>query len=313
MIGRAVCEVLRRRGDDVTTLQRSPSAFDGPEYNGSITDADLVAHAVADQEAIIHLAAKVDVVGDWDDFVDVNVDGTQCILDAARAAGVGRFVYVSSPSVAHGGASIIGAGAEPADPAAARGHYARSKAIAEISAIESSSAAMSVVAIRPHLVIGPGDTQLVERIVDRAASGRLPLIGSGLALIDTTWVDNAADALVAAVDRAPHLAGRPFVVSNGEPRTVRELFDRITHAAGVDWSPRSVPKTAAVAGGTVIDRVWDRTGRTDDPPMTAFGAEQLSTAHWFDQRETRRALQWAPRISLAEGFELLASHFAGGV
>ena len=184
----------------------------------------------------------------------------------------------------------MGAGAEPADPDSTRGNYATTKAMAEKLALAESSKAMPVVAIRPHLVIGPGDTQLVERVLDRARSGRMPLIGTGLALVDVTWVDNAADAMIAAVDQCPNLGGQAFVVSNGEPRTVHELIGRITTAAGVDWSPRSVPRTVAILGGTLAEKFWEFTGRDDEPPMTAFGAEQLSTAHWFDQRATRAAL-----------------------
>ena len=165
-----------------------------------------------------------------------------------------------------------------------------------------------MVAIRPHLVIGPGDTQLIGRIADRAAAGRLPLVGSGLALVDTTWVDNAADALTAALDAAPRLAGQALVVSNGEPRTVHELFARITAALGIRWTPRSVPAPVAIAGGAVAETIWRGTRRTDEPPMTAFGAEQLSTAHWFDQRETREAVRWRPAVSLAEGWRRLATH-----
>jgi hypothetical protein len=81
-------------------------------------------------------------------------------------------------------------------------------------------------------------------------------------------------------------------------------------AAGVDWTPRHVPTMVAKWGGSVVERIWDRTHRTDDPPMTSFLAEQLSTAHWFDQRETRRALHWAPDVPLAVGFERLAAWFS---
>jgi len=218
MIGRMVAERLLARGDEVTVLQRSPSDLPGVrQVNGSITDPDVVTMAVNGQQGVIHLAAKVDIVGSWDDFASVNVEGTTTMLSGAKAAGVNRFVYISTPSVAHGGEPLIGVGAEPADPESTRGHYATSKAMAEQLALAASTEAMPVVAIRPHLVIGPGDTQLVGRIVDRARQGRLPLIGSGLALVDTTWVDNAADAMVAALDRAPEIAGEAFVISNGEP------------------------------------------------------------------------------------------------
>ncbi len=311
MIGRAIVDRLVARGDQVSTIQRSPSGrTDVTETQGSITDIDSVTRAVAGQDAVLHLAAKVDIMGDLDEYVRVNVEGTTNMISAAREAGVTRFVTTSSPSVAHGGESISGAGAEPANPDATRGNYATTKAMAEQLALAASTDAMPIVAIRPHLVIGPGDTQLVERVLDRARSGRMPLIGTGLALVDVTWVDNAADALIAAVDQCHNLGGQAFVVSNGEPRTVHELIGRITQAAGVDWSPRSVPRKVAIFGGSLAEKVWERTGREDEPPMTAFGAEQLSTAHWFDQRDTRAALDWEPRVSLEEGFARLGEHYA---
>ena len=310
LIGRATVDRLVARGDDVTVLQRRASGLAGvTEVLGSITDAPVVVRACEGADAVIHLAAKVGVTGRWDEYVATNIRATENVLSAAGAARVSRFVHVSSPSVAHAGRALVGAGAGPADPAATRGHYATSKAMAEVAALAASSAAMPVVAIRPHLVWGPGDTQLVGRIVDRARRGRLALVGSGSALIDTTYLDNAADALVAAVDRAPALGGRALVVSNGEPRTVAELVARIAAAAGVTWRPRRVPAAIAKAGGSVVERIWDRTGRTDDPPMTSFLAEQLATAHWFDQRETRDALGWAPSVTLAEGFDRLAEWY----
>ncbi|MBT8212927.1 MAG: NAD-dependent epimerase/dehydratase family protein [Acidimicrobiia bacterium] len=309
LLGRSVAANLLAHGDEVTVLQRSPSGLDTSEHLGDITDPHAVATATDGADAVIHLAARVSVVGPWEEFARINVEGTKTVLDAARTAGVTRFVQVSSPSVAHSGASLVGSEAESADPVTARGHYARSKAMAEVAAL-SAADDLAVVAIRPHLVWGPGDTQLVGRIVERARQGRLAVVGSGMALIDTTYIDNAADAIVAALDKAPDLSGRALVVSNGEPRPVKELFDRILQAAGVPSPRMQVPAMVAKAGGTVAERVWDRTGRTDDPPMTSFLAEQLSTAHWFDQRETRDLLDWAPTVSLEEGFRLLAEWFA---
>ena len=313
LLGRHTVAQLLDAGHDVVVLQRTPCGFDRVvEHLGSVTDAGVVDAAMAGVDGVIHLAAKVDPVGDWADFEAINVDGTAAVHAGARAAGVSRFVYVSSPSVAHDGSSISGEGAAPADPEQARGHYSVSKAMAERAVLAASDPTMPVVAVRPHLVIGPGDTQLIGRIVDRARNGRMPLIGSGLALVDTTWVDNAATSLLAALDALPGVGSRAFVVSNGEPRTVNELIARITAAAGVDWSPRTVPARAALAGGAAAEAVGARGRRDGEPPMTAFGAEQLSTAHWFDQRETRSALDWAPEVSLANGWVRLAASFGEG-
>ena len=186
-----------------------------------VTDAEAVREAARGADAIVHLAAKVSMAGRWSDFEQVNVGGTQVVLDAARVTGIERVVYVSSPSVAHAGRPLVGAGAEPADPSTARGDYARSKAMAEQRVLGAQD--LATVALRPHLVWGPGDTQFVSRIVERARRGRLVFVDHGGALIDTTYVDNAAAAIAQGLERChlPHVRGRAFVVTNGEPRTVR--------------------------------------------------------------------------------------------
>jgi nucleoside-diphosphate-sugar epimerase len=310
LLGAAVAHRLLEQGDDVDTLQRGAAAGPWEQVRGDIRDADTVSDAVRGADAVIHLAAKVSVIGHWAEFEAVNVGGTQKVLDAMRAHGVGRLVQVSSPSVAHFGEPLVGAGVDPADPERAHGNYARSKAIAEQLALAAVDESLVAVAIRPHLVWGPGDTQLVGRIVERAASGRLVLIDGGTALIDTTYIDNAADALVAALDRVDEVSGEAFVVSNGEPRTVAELLARICRAAGAPEPTRSVPRAVASGAGAVVERVWSASGRDAEPPMTRFLAEQLSTAHWFDQQRTQQRLEWTPAVSLAEGFERLAASYA---
>ena len=311
LFGGTIVDQLNDRGDDVSVFQRRPSGIDVLEHLGDVADADAVSRAVTGVEAVIHVAGLASVSGGWERFESTNVVGTRNVIDAAFRNGVSRFVQISSPSVAYAGTSLIGAPAGPADPTRTRGHYATSKAIAEQAALATDSAEMSVVAIRPHLIWGPGDTQLIGRIVDRARSGRLAIVGTGAVLIDTTYIDNAADAAVAALDRAPDLGGRSFVVTNGQPRPIGELINRIVMAAGMAPPRIKVPYRAARAGGSVAERIWERRATDSEPPMTSFLAEQLGTAHWFDQRETREALGWAPSVSLAEGFARLAAWYEG--
>lgn len=308
LLGRAVAREVRAGGHAVRTFQRSPAGLPNvSDVFGSVTDPAAIARAVAGQDAVVHLAAKVSIAGESADFTAVNVDGTRNVLSAAAAAGVRRVVFVSSPSVAHAGSSIVGDDALPADPAAARGDYARTKAQAELLALAADAPGFSVVAVRPHLVWGPGDTQLVARVVERARAGRLPLLGAGAALIDSTYVDNAATAIVAALERAEAVHGQSYVVSNGEPRPVAELLAGICSAAGVPAPAWSVPAGLARAAGGLIETIWPWLSEGNEPPMTRFLAEQLSTAHWFDQRRTRADLQWQPAVSLEEGFRRLAA------
>ena len=310
LLGGAVARAIVAAGHDVRTLQRRPSGVPGTEDAlGSVTDAGAVTAAVDGMDAVVHLAAKVSLAGNPVDFARVNVDGTLLLIEAARSAGVSRFVIVSSPSVAHTGHSIAGDDALPASPESARGDYARTKAIAERLALAADAPGFSVVAVRPHLVWGPGDTQLVARIVERARAHRLPLLGHGAALIDTTYVDNAADAIAAALERAVEVHGNAYVVTNGEPRPVADIMAGICLAAGVSPPRWSVPAGLARAAGAVVEALWRVRPGMDEPPMTRFLAEQLSTSHWFDQRRTRADLNWTPAVSIDEGLARLAASY----
>ena len=156
-------------------------------------------------------------------------------------------------------------------------------------ALAADGPGLAVLAVRPHLVWGPGDTQLVARIVARARAGRLPVLGSGAALIDTTYVDNAATALVAAVDACGACTGRRW----SSPTASRVRCARCWPGCA---PPPGCPRHAA---GPARRGPAGRSGRRGrlggrpparHPPLTRFLVEQLTTAHWFDQRRTREAL-----------------------
>lgn len=117
LLGSSVARALVADGHEVTTLQRRPSSVAGArDVLGSVTDPSSVAEALIGAEAVVHLAAKVSMMGDPGEFEAVNITGTRTLVDAALAAGVRRLVHISSPSVAHTGDSIIGAVAGPASP-----------------------------------------------------------------------------------------------------------------------------------------------------------------------------------------------------
>ena len=311
-----IASELVQRGDEVVCLQRRRAMFNGhqnaQQVLADIRDTDAVISAAQGCDAVIHGAARVGVVGIQKDFYDTNVLGTENILRAAEQHNIARLVFVSTPSVAHTGDSLIGAPAGEAEIGRKHSYYAESKAIAERTVLNAHNDHLAVVAIRPHLVWGPGDTQLVGRIVDRAASGRLAVIGTGNALVDSTYIDNAISAHIAALD-ALHIGsacdGKAYVVSNGEPRTVNELMRSMCAAAGVPFEPRNLSLALGVRLGSLIERLWPLL-RSSEPPLTRFIAEQLGTAHWFDQRTVQQDLHWEPHVTLDEGFERLTQWFA---
>jgi nucleoside-diphosphate-sugar epimerase len=299
LLGGAVARELAACGHDVTCFQRRPSGAGLRDVTGDVRARPALRAAAAGHDAVVHLAALVVPRARWRDLVAVNVSGT---LHAREAAGrCGRFVHVSSPSVAFADRPGVGEGVGPAGYAGRDG-YTRSKALAERLVLADRPA--PTVVVRPHLVWGPGDTQLVGRLVDRAVAGRLALPDGGRALIDTTYVDDAAAAIAHALDHAvdgDEAVGAAWVVSGGEPRPVGDLVPALLAAAGCDAPVRRIPAPLAAAAGAVIERLWPGA----EPPLTRFAARQMSVAHWFDQRETRRVLGWAPSVGIDEGLERL--------
>jgi nucleoside-diphosphate-sugar epimerase len=303
LLGRHVALQLAERGDVVTCFQRSDSGTGLAQVRGDVRDADALASAADGHDAVVHLAALVAPRATWSDAYGVNVTGT---VNAQRAASrCGRFVHVSTPSVAFRNTAAVGAGAD-SSTYSGRDVYARSKAVAERLVLEEMD--VPTVVVRPHLVWGPGDTQLVGRIIERARQRRLVVPDHGRALIDTTYVDDAAAAIVAALDRAvpgSDACAKAWVVTGSDPRPVIDLLSGILGAAGLESSIRSVPGPLAGLAGRAVDRFW----RDDEPPFTYFAVRQLSVAHWFDQREVQRVLDWTPRVSVDEGLRRLAQWF----
>lgn len=308
LLGSSVVQETLNAGHECVVVQRNPSGIPGVrEYLDDLTAPRNADQWLAGVDAVVHLAAKVGIVGGYNEFFDANVKATQMLMESAQNHGVKKFIYASSPSVAHTGSALVGAGAQAAKPSGVRGAYSQTKALAELDVLAANTASFSTLALRPHLVWGPGDTQLIGRIVERARSGRLFYIDGGYALIDTTYVVNAAQAFTCALTASPEAFGRAHMVTNGEPRTVRETLSRITQAASVPPPSRGVPFQLAMAAGRASELLWRN--RTSEPPLTSFLVEQLATAHWFDIESTKKLLNWSPTISLDQGFIELMKWF----
>jgi len=313
-LGGAVARALLARGDEVVSLARGDypalRELGAQTVRGDLGDPAAVLGAAEGCDVVLHVAAKAGIWGPAEDFERSNVDGTRNVLAACRTLGIGKLVHTSTPSVVHGGGDIEGGDESLPYATHFSSDYPRTKALAEREVLAAASDTLATVALRPHLVWGPGDTQLVPRILERARAGRLRFVNGGHALIDTTYVDDAAAAHLAAADRlevGAACSGGAYFLSSGDPRPVRDVVNAILAAGGLPPETRSVPLPVAEAAGAAAEGLWRLLRRTDDPPMTRFLARQLATAHWFDISAARRDLGYVPLVGLDEGFRRLAA------
>lgn len=309
-LGRAIAEKLRARGDGVRSIARSryPELESmGVEcMQGDVSDADAVKRACENIDIIFHVAAKAGVWGPYDAYHRVNVTGTENVLSAMRACGVRKLVYTSSPSVVFHGGDCEGADESMPYPEKFLAPYQKTKAIAERMVLAANGDALATVALRPHLIWGPRDNHLVPRILERAST--LRRIGREYKLVDTVYIDNAADAHLCAADRldvGAACAGKAYFITNGDPRPLWDVINAILAAGGKPPVTKVISKRTALVMATLMEwanRVF-KIGR--EPRLPRLVVEELSNAHWFDISAARRDLGYEPRVSIDEGMTRL--------
>lgn len=317
-LGHALCRGLIERGHEVASYNRGHYPDLDPlgvrQIRGDLADRDAVIAACAGVDAVFHNAAKAGAWGSYESYHLANVAGTENVLAACRAHGIGRLVYTSTPSVTHRATHPVEGGTAETVPYGEgfKAPYATTKTIAEKAVLAANGPDLATVALRPRLIWGPGDQQLLPRLVSRAQAGRLRFVGDGRNRIDTTYIDNAAQAHFDAFDHlAPGAAcaGRAYFISNGEPMAVRDIVNALLRAAGAPEVDKTLPFGAAYAIGAVCEGLWTVLRLAGEPPMTRFLAEQLSTTHWYSMAPATRDFGYVSRVTVAEGLERLAASF----
>ena len=309
-LGRAIVMKLLAKGMRVRSFSRRfyPDLdIEGVEqYQGDIGNQDAVATACRDIDTVYHVAAKTGVWGHYSDYYKTNVIGTRNVVAACKAGGIHRLVYTSSPSVVFDGKDMEGIDESVPYPEHYRSPYPQTKALAERAVVRASAEGLKTIILRPHLIWGPGDNHLVPRIIERAK--RLRRIGDGRNLVDTVYIDNAAEAHILAakaLKSRPELSGRIYFISQGEPIPLWDMVNAILKAGGHAPVRKFVTLRTAKVMGAVLEFVYRVLRLKGEPQMTRFVAEELASAHWFDISAARNDLGYRPTVATADGLQCL--------
>lgn len=316
-LGGAVCRVLAARGDEVISFSRSASpalaAAKVRQIQGDLGSLDAITDATKGVDAVIHCAAKAGAWGALEEFYSANVAGTDNVIAACFMNGVRRLVFTSTPSVVHAGKDIENGNESLPYAERFSAHYPRTKAIAEQRVLRANGPDLATVALRPHLIFGPGDPHLFPRIVARGREGKLRFIGPAPKKVDVTYIDNAAVAHVDALDRLSAgdaaCAGHAYFLSQGQPITIEEVVNHFLRIAGLPSESRRLSLGQARLIAKVAETAWTLLRLSGEPPLTSFLVEQLSTAHWFDISRAKRDLGYAPKVNTTEGLTRLSEWY----
>ena len=311
-LGTRIVEMLHERGDDVVALGRNQ--YPHHEEAGvrtikaDLRDTSAILKACEGMDAVFHAGALAGIWGNKRTFWEINVDGTKNVLDACQAQGVGKLIYTSTPSVVFGKDALSGVDESQPYPTRYLAHYPETKAVAERMVLAANCPELATVALRPHLIWGPGDPHLIPRVIGRARAGKLLRVGDGRNLADITYIDNAADAHVLAADALSHgsrCAGRVYFISQGEPVELWPWLNSILEAMGIAPVERSISYNVAHNIGAIAEFMYGTLRIGAEPRMTRFLAAQLAKDHYFNIDAASRDFGYAPKVSTTEGLERL--------
>ena len=271
--------------------------------HADLTDREQVRTAVAGRRVVFHTAAKAGVWGDFDSYFRINVEATRHLLEAAAESGVGHFIHTSSPSVTFQGkpseqkTEQADYGRQPLNP------YCATKIESERLVLEGDWG-MRVLALRPHLIYGPGDPHLLPRVYEAARSGRLVRVGDGLNQVDVTHIVDAVGSQLCALSKLEDDSawGEAYFITSGHPIRLWSWIAHLLHWQSLSPVKKSIPVSLGYRLGDILERIYSRIDR-GEPPLTRFSALQLGLTHTYSIEKARRLLGYAPSVHPYAPFE----------
>lgn len=309
-VGRYIVEQLVANGVSVRVLCRGRypalDALGVETARGDIQDGVFVSSACAGIDLVFHVAAVPGIWGPWKLFHGVNTVGTQNVLSGCREHGVRRLVFTSSPSVVFDGRDHVDADESLPYPPQYLSHYPHTKALAEQAVLAANDEELATCALRPHLIWGPRDTQLVPRLIARAKSGRLRLVGDGSNVISMAYVENVAAAHLQAAEAlrpGSPVAGQVYFINEPQPVNCGEWMNTLLSRAGLPPVRKRISARSARRIGAACEFVYRSLRISSEPPMTRFLASQLAASHSYRIDKARRDFGYEPPVSVEEGLD----------
>lgn len=317
VLGGAIVKKLLAKGVAVRSFSRRsyPGLVKlGVEiHQGDLAEREDVKKACEGCDLVFHVAANAGLWGPYRDFYRANVIGTENVLEGMRQSGIARLIFTSSPSVVFNGRDMEGVNESVPYPDHYKSPYPETKARAERMVLAANSAALATVALRPHLIWGPGDSHLTAGILARGREFKR--IGNRKQLVDFTFIDDAAEAHLLAADAlrpGNAISGKAYFISQDEPVDLWEFINKILETGKLPAISSSVPAPLAYAAGAFLEFSHRLLRLKGEPRITRFLVEELSTSHWFDISAAKRDLKYKPSVTMAQGLELLRASLSAG-
>lgn len=310
MLGSHIAEQLRRRGDEVVALCRNGSdtsflhSIGVRTVAGDLADVASIRAACEGVDTIYHSAARVGDWGPWPEFVSASIDGTRNMLEAASAAGVRRFLHISSIS-AYGHINGDGLVLDESAPLGQKfdrwSYYSRAKYAAEKLVWKAhETGLLQVTVIRPSWLYGERDRATLGRMIDAIRRGRLRLVSGGRNRLNVTNAANVAEAAILAAN-SERAIGEAYNVCHDGELTQKEYFNLIARTLGEKELTRSIPYAVAYRVAFVLECIGHLLGSKRPPLATRYAVWLLGRQCFFECSKIKEQLGWSSTITYQEG------------
>ncbi|MBZ5495953.1 MAG: NAD-dependent epimerase/dehydratase family protein [Acidobacteriia bacterium] len=307
LLGSHLVDLLIERGESVRALVRPGEGTDcwaraGVDIcRGDLSDRASLEAAVHGVDRVLHCAARTGVWGPRREYEITNIQGLESLLKVALAAGVRRFVHVSSIAVL--GADVRGVADETSPVHIDPNPYSWSKVMGErLLERMLREHETPVTIVRSGWIYGPRDVASFARFASLIERGRMVLIGSGNNHLPLIYVTDVARGILLAGEAA-EAVGRTYVLVNDEPVTQLQYVGAIATELGVPAPNRHFPRRLALILGAVAEGVGHISRRGQPPPLTRYGVQLLGGENRFVIQRARRELGFSPEVNLAQGVQ----------
>ncbi|WP_070380344.1 NAD-dependent epimerase/dehydratase family protein [Rhodococcus sp. WMMA185] len=273
---------------------------------GDLTDPASLEAATRGIDVVVHSAARVDERGTRAQFEQENITATQVLLAAAKANGVKRFVFISSPSalMSYDGGDQINLDETAPYPTRFLNLYSATKAAAEQAVLAANADGFTTCALRPRAIWGPGDRSgPIVRLLARAHAGTLPNLSGGRDIYASLChVENIVDATVKAAG-SENVGGKAYFIADDEVTNIWRYMAEVCEDFGFALPDRSVNPRVVAAIVRVLDRVWTIpyvAGRYS-PPLSMYVLALMTRSATFDTSAAERDFGYKPVIDRETG------------
>jgi len=309
-LGKALSEKLISLGANVIGVSRRTTDLQVIHIQKCLTDITPEDLNKNDISGVFHVASKVGMWGNWSDFYNTNVLGTKHLLSLAKILNIPNFVYTSSPSVIAQGIDLCGVDESIPYPREFLSPYPKSKSMAEREVLRASNGKFKTLSLRPHLIFGPGDTNLLPTIEKKLRAGSLKKIGTGKNLVDFTYIDDCVSAHLCgmlALDSNPRASGRAYFISQGDPVPLWDFINRFAELKNLPQINNSIGFKKAYFIGFVLEKLSFITKK--EPRINRFLVEEMATHHFFNISAAKRELKFEPSRKVFDALESTLNTF----